>query len=171
MSYLFLNSYVSWSPVHRTAQSTLHVMLLSYYIGMCVFQCDICRRRAYSQGFAKAVHMSYDRQHLDPARTDIQIQTEKHTDRNALHPHYSPGVRVINLSKSSEVHDCLFWTRKDTYISNNRHKCNVISDDCMPSFYKLVKQLSRNVTTCITTVILTLTVRSWRSHIPIDVLP
>ena len=68
--FLFLN--VSWSPVCRTAQSALHVMLLSYYIalGMCVFherQCDICRRRAYSQGFAKAVHMSYDRQHFDPA--------------------------------------------------------------------------------------------------------
>ena len=40
------------------------------YIGMCVFhecQRDICRRRAYSQGFARAVHMSYDRQHFDPA--------------------------------------------------------------------------------------------------------
>ena len=63
-------SYVSWSPVRRTAQSALDVMLLSYYIGMCVFhdrQCDICRRRTYSQGFAKAVHMSYDRQHFDPA--------------------------------------------------------------------------------------------------------
>ena len=38
-----------------------------YYIGMCVFherQCDICRRRAYSQGFAKAVHMSYGRQYF-----------------------------------------------------------------------------------------------------------
>ena len=66
----FLNSYVSWSPVRRTAQSALHIMLLSYYIGMCVFherQRDICRRRAYSQGFAKAVHMSNDRQHFDPA--------------------------------------------------------------------------------------------------------
>ena len=67
-------SYVLQSPVCRTAQSAsksaLHVMLLSYYIGMCVFherQCDICRRRAYSQGFAKAEHMSYDRQHFDPA--------------------------------------------------------------------------------------------------------
>ena len=73
--FLFFNySYVSRSPVRRTAQSALqsalHVMLLSYYIGMCVFherQRDICRRRAYSQGFAKAVHMSYDRQHFDPA--------------------------------------------------------------------------------------------------------
>ena len=68
--FLFLN--VSWSPVRirRTAQSALHVMLLSYYIGICVFrkrQCDICRRRVYSQGFAKAVHMSYDSQHFDPA--------------------------------------------------------------------------------------------------------
>ena len=57
----FLNSYVSRSTVCRTAQSALHVILLSYYIGMCVFherQCDICRRRAYSQGFAKAVHIS-----------------------------------------------------------------------------------------------------------------
>ena len=70
----FFNSYVSRSPVRRTAQSALqsalHVMLLSYYIGMCVFherQRDICRRRAYSQGFAKAVHMSYDRQHFYPA--------------------------------------------------------------------------------------------------------
>ena len=63
-------SYVSWSSVLRTAQTALDVMLLSYYIGICVFherQCDICRRRAYSQGFAKAVHMSYDRQHFDPA--------------------------------------------------------------------------------------------------------
>ena len=45
-------------------------MLLTYYIGMCVFherQHDIWRRRAYSQGFAKAVHMSNDRQHFDPA--------------------------------------------------------------------------------------------------------
>ena len=53
----------------RTAQSALHVMSLSYR-GMCVFhelQRDICRRRAYSQGFAKAVHMSNDRQHFDPA--------------------------------------------------------------------------------------------------------
>ena len=52
------NYFVSWSPVRRTAQSALHVMLLSYYIGMCVFhecQCDICRRHAYSQGSAKAV--------------------------------------------------------------------------------------------------------------------
>ena len=65
----FFNSYVSRSPVHRTAQSALHVMLLSYYIGMCVFherQRDICLRRAYSQGFAKAVHMSNDRQNFDP---------------------------------------------------------------------------------------------------------
>ena len=72
--FFFLNSYLSRSPVRRTAQSALqsalHVMLLSYYIGMCVFherQRDICRQRAYSQGFAKAVHMSYDRQHFDPA--------------------------------------------------------------------------------------------------------
>ena len=70
----FFHSYLSRSPVRRTAQSalqsTLHVMSLSYYIGMCVFherQRDIFRRRAYSQGFAKAVHMSYDRQHFDPA--------------------------------------------------------------------------------------------------------
>ena len=69
-----INSYVLRSPVRRTAQSALqsalHVMLLSYYIGMCVFherQRDICRRRAYSQGFAKAMHMSNDRQHFDPA--------------------------------------------------------------------------------------------------------
>ena len=59
------------SPVRTTGQSALqsalHVMLLSYYIGICVFQRDICRRRAYSQGFAKAEHMSYDRQHFDPA--------------------------------------------------------------------------------------------------------
>ena len=53
--------HVSRSPVHsvhRTAQSTLHVMLLSYYnYRHCVFherQRDICRRRAYSQGFSKA---------------------------------------------------------------------------------------------------------------------
>ena len=66
----FFNSYVSQSPVRRTAQSALHVMLLSYYIGICVLhecQHDICRRRAYLQGFAKAGHMSYDRQHFDPA--------------------------------------------------------------------------------------------------------
>ena len=66
----FLNSCVSRSPVRRTAQSALHVMLLSYYIGMCEFherQRDIFRRRAYSQGFAKAVHMSNDWQHFDPA--------------------------------------------------------------------------------------------------------
>ena len=70
----FLNSYVSRSPVRKTAQSALqsalHVMLLSYYVGMCVFherQGDICRRCAYSQGFAKAVHMSHDRQHFGPA--------------------------------------------------------------------------------------------------------
>ena len=68
--FFFLNSYVSRSPVRRTAQSALqsalHVMLLSYYIGMSVFherQGEICRRCAYSQGFAKAVH----RQHFDPA--------------------------------------------------------------------------------------------------------
>ena len=72
--FFFSNSYVSQSPVRRTAQSALqsalHVMLLLYYIGICVFherQRDICRRRAYSQGFAKAEHMSYDRQHFDPA--------------------------------------------------------------------------------------------------------
>ena len=71
---IFFNSYVSQSPVRRTAQSALQsaldVMLLSYYIGICVFherQRDICRRRAYSQGFAKAAHVSYDRQHFDPA--------------------------------------------------------------------------------------------------------
>ena len=64
--------YVSRSPVRRTAQSALqsalHVMLLSYYVG--IFherQGDICRRCAYSQGFAMAVHMSHDRQHFDPA--------------------------------------------------------------------------------------------------------
>ena len=47
----FLNSYLSRSPVRRTAQTALHVMLLLYYIGMCVFhehQRDICRRLAYS---------------------------------------------------------------------------------------------------------------------------
>ena len=46
----FLNSGITvGSPVRRTTQSALHVMLLSYYIGMCVFherQRDICRRRA-----------------------------------------------------------------------------------------------------------------------------
>ena len=45
---LFVWTGKSRSPVHRTAQSALHVMSLSYYIGMCVFherQCDICRRR------------------------------------------------------------------------------------------------------------------------------
>ena len=39
--FFFLNSYVSQSPVGRTAQSTLqsalHVMLLSYYIGIYVY--------------------------------------------------------------------------------------------------------------------------------------
>ena len=30
--FFILNSYVSWSPVRRTAHSALHVMLLSYYI-------------------------------------------------------------------------------------------------------------------------------------------
>ena len=63
-------SYASWSPIGRTAQSALHVMLLSYYIGIRVFherQCDICHRRTYSEGCAKAVHMSYDRQHFDTA--------------------------------------------------------------------------------------------------------
>ena len=72
--FFFLNSYVPQSPVRRTAQSALqsalHVMLLSYYIGICVFharQRDICRRRTYSQGFAKVELMSYDRQHFDPA--------------------------------------------------------------------------------------------------------
>ena len=75
--FLFcFDSYVLRPPVRRTAQSALqsalHVMLLSYYVGlgMCVFherQGDICRRCAYSQGFAKAVHMSHDRQHFDPA--------------------------------------------------------------------------------------------------------
>ena len=47
-----------------------YVIVILYYIGMCVFhesQRDICHRRAYSQGFAKAVHMSKDRQHFDPA--------------------------------------------------------------------------------------------------------
>ena len=61
---------VSRSPVRRTGQSALNVMLLSYYIGMCVFherQRDICRRRAYSQGFAKDVHMSKNRGNVDPA--------------------------------------------------------------------------------------------------------
>ena len=61
---------VSRSPKRRTVQSALHVMLLSYYIGMCVFherQRDICRRCAYSQDFAKVVHMSNDWQHFDPA--------------------------------------------------------------------------------------------------------
>ena len=35
----FFNSYVSWSPVRRTAQSALHVVLLSSYIGnaACVY--------------------------------------------------------------------------------------------------------------------------------------
>ena len=33
----FLNSYVSRSPLRRTVQSDLHIMILSYYIGMCVF--------------------------------------------------------------------------------------------------------------------------------------
>ena len=68
--FFFFNSYVSRSPVRRTAQSALHVILLSYYIGMCVFherQCDICRRRVHSQGFAKALQMSNERQNVDPA--------------------------------------------------------------------------------------------------------
>ena len=41
-----------------------------HIIGMCVFherQHDICRRCAYSHGFAKAVHMFNDRQRFDPA--------------------------------------------------------------------------------------------------------
>ena len=33
----FLNSYVSRSPLRRTVESDLHIMLSSYYIGMCVF--------------------------------------------------------------------------------------------------------------------------------------
>ena len=64
---IYCTVYVSRSPVRRTAQSALHVVLLSYYIDMCVFherQRDICHRRAYSQGFAKAMHMSNDRQHF-----------------------------------------------------------------------------------------------------------
>ena len=72
--FFFFKFFVSGSPVHRTAQgalqSALHVMLLSYYIGVCVFherQRGICRRRAYSQGFTKAGHMSNDRQHFYPA--------------------------------------------------------------------------------------------------------
>ena len=68
--FFFLNYYVSRSPVRRTAQSTLHIMLLSYYIGMCVFherQRDICRHRTYSQGFAKVMHMSNNRDNFDPA--------------------------------------------------------------------------------------------------------
>ena len=67
---IFFTSCGSRSPVRRTVQSALLVMLLSYYIGMCEFherQRDICRRRAYSQGFAKAVHVSNDRQNVDPA--------------------------------------------------------------------------------------------------------
>ena len=67
--FFFLNS-LSQSPVRRTALGALHVMLLSYNIGMCVFhehQRDICRCCAYSQGFAMAVHVSNDRQHFDPA--------------------------------------------------------------------------------------------------------
>ena len=35
VNLIFFNSYVSRSPVRRTAQSALHVMLLSYYIDMC----------------------------------------------------------------------------------------------------------------------------------------
>ena len=66
--YFLILIHVSQSPVRRTAQSALHVMLLSYYRQMCnERQHDICRRRLYSQGFAKAEHMSYDRQHFDPA--------------------------------------------------------------------------------------------------------
>ena len=48
----------------------LYTSCYCHYIGICVFhehQRDICRRRAYSQGFAKAVHMSNDRQHFEPA--------------------------------------------------------------------------------------------------------
>ena len=44
---------------------------------MCLFherQCDICRRRAYSQGFAKAVHMSNDRNNFDPAFKLLSLQ-------------------------------------------------------------------------------------------------
>ena len=66
----FFKFCILMSPVHRTAQSALQVMLLSYYIGMCVFherQRDICRRLAYSQGFPKAMHISNDRQHFYPA--------------------------------------------------------------------------------------------------------
>ena len=37
LKFFFFNSYVSRSPLPRTAQSALHIMLLSYYIGMCVF--------------------------------------------------------------------------------------------------------------------------------------
>ena len=93
--------YVSRSPVRRTAHSALHVMLLSYYIGMCVFherQRDICRRRAYSQGFAKAVHMSNDRQHFDlayttPCRLHIVSSTELVQQQKNLIFVLTPGVK------------------------------------------------------------------------------
>ena len=69
----FFNSYVSQSPVRRTAQSALqsalHVMLLSYYIGIYFMSVNATFAIAARtrKGFAKAEHMSYDRQHFDPA--------------------------------------------------------------------------------------------------------
>ena len=43
------------------------LLLRNLFHFFCIF--DICRCRAYSQGFAMAVHMSNDRQHFDPAFT------------------------------------------------------------------------------------------------------
>ena len=50
----------------------LYTSCYCHIIQACVFherQRDACHRGAYSQGFAKAVHMSNDRQHFDPALT------------------------------------------------------------------------------------------------------
>ena len=66
----FFKILIYQSPVRRTAQSALQSALHVMLLGICVFherQRDICRRRAYLQGFVKAEHMSYDRQHFDPA--------------------------------------------------------------------------------------------------------
>ena len=83
---------------------------------MCVFherRHDICRRRAYSQGFAKAVHMSNDRQNFDPAKTTAcqytgaTIRSEQftvsttHISSNWLNPSSSAkGDKTSNLAEN-----------------------------------------------------------------------
>ena len=68
----FLNSYMYHGLQYVGLLRALYTSCYCHDKHVCIswastVERNICRRRAYSQGFAKAVHMSDNRQNFDPA--------------------------------------------------------------------------------------------------------